>query len=138
MPFSDPARRLAYVREWEGRRRAAWFAGKVCELCGSADDLELDHRDSATKVSHRIWTWATERREAELAKCRPLCRACHGAKTNTEIARGEQIGVSKLNEDKVRAIRSSAAPGRQLARIYGVDEKAIREVRRKRTWKHVK
>jgi 5-methylcytosine-specific restriction endonuclease McrA len=137
MPFSDPLRRKEYVREWEAERRATWFAGKVCEECGSAANLELDHRDPATKVSHRIWTWATGRREAELAKCRPLCRPCHRAKTNTEIARGERIGVAKLTEDAVREIRASDLANRELGRRYGVDEKAVREVRRGATWKHV-
>jgi 5-methylcytosine-specific restriction endonuclease McrA len=137
MPFSDPARRREYVRNWEAKRRAAWFEGKVCEQCGSPDDLELDHRDPSTKITHRIWAWGSERREAELAKCRPLCRDCHRAKTNTEIARGEQIGVAKLTEIKVREIRASNLPGRQLGRLYGVDEKAIRAIRRGTTWKHV-
>jgi hypothetical protein len=117
--------------------RSDWFAGKVCEKCGSPDNQELDHRDPATKVSHRIWTWSAGRREAELAKCRPLCRPCHRAKTNTEIARGEKIGVSKLTDNAVREIRASSLSHRHLGRLYGVDEKAIREVRRGATWKHV-
>lgn len=84
MPYADAAIRGEYQRQWVAARRADWFAGKTCAWCGSADDLQLDHVDAATKVSHRIWSWARERREAELAKCRPLCRPCHQKKTDAQ------------------------------------------------------
>lgn len=121
MAYSDPEKRRNIQRQRWAQRRADWFMGKVCELCGATEELELDHIDPDTKVSHRIWSWSQARREAELAKCRPLCRRCHRIKTNTEIARGERIGISKLTEEKVRAIRTSASSHRQLARLYSVD-----------------
>lgn len=67
-------------------RRAEWFSDKLCNVCGATDDLQLDHRDRTTKVSHRIWSWAKERREAELAKCQALCVPCHKAKTRSEFS----------------------------------------------------
>lgn len=66
-----------YQRVWIAERRAAYFAGKSCLWCGSPDRLEIDHIDPAAKEDHRIWSWARPRREAELAKCRVLCRGCH-------------------------------------------------------------
>lgn len=39
----------------------------------------MHHRDPADKVSHRIWTWTAARRDAELAKCEPICKGCHVA-----------------------------------------------------------
>jgi hypothetical protein len=44
---------------------------------------------------------------------------------------------AKLTEDDVRAIRSSGGSLRELARQYGVSWIAIRNVRLRRTWKHV-
>jgi 5-methylcytosine-specific restriction endonuclease McrA len=76
----DPVRRAymrAYRRAWVARRRAAFFADKGCTLCGSTEGLEIDHVDPTAKVNHKIWSWSAARREAELAKCRVLCRRCH-------------------------------------------------------------
>lgn len=80
MPYTDPDKQAKYQREWIAQRRAEWFAGKSCAWCGSAEELQLDHVDPATKVSHRIWSWSDSRRNAELAKCQVLCRPCHEQK----------------------------------------------------------
>jgi len=77
MPYKDPVKHREYMRVWQRTRRAEWLRGKLCAWCGATDRLELDHIDPSTKVAHRIWTWATERREGEIAKCRVLCRKCH-------------------------------------------------------------
>lgn len=83
MPLHGDEKRK-YQREWYARRRADYFAGKVCVDCGTNEQLELDHVDRATKVSHNIWSWSADRREAELAKCEPRCHDCHEAKTSRE------------------------------------------------------
>jgi hypothetical protein len=57
------------------------MADKSCAFCGSTRDLEIDHIDAKQKVSHNIWSWSRSRREAELAKCRVLCRGCHQARS---------------------------------------------------------
>ena len=59
------------------------MANGPCVKCGcwDLDQLEVDHIDPNTKVSHRVWSWSKERRENELAKCQVLCRACHLTKT---------------------------------------------------------
>ena len=67
----------AYQRDWMRSRRAAYFAGKHCAICGSDDGLEIHHLNKADKESHKIWSWSDKRREAELAKCIVLCRSCH-------------------------------------------------------------
>lgn len=81
MPYADPARQREYVRQWIARRRADWMRGKTCVDCGGTRDLEVDHVDPRTKVSHRVWSWASERRDAELAKCVVRCHECHVAKS---------------------------------------------------------
>lgn len=78
-----------YQRKWIAERRAAWFKGKTCVICGSSEELELDHVDRKTKITNRIWSWAKERQEVELAKCQVLCHTHHLAKTveeNTFVA----------------------------------------------------
>lgn len=79
--IKDIEKRRAYQRQWMAKRRAEYFDGKVCAKCGATTRLELDHIDRDTKVTHRIWSWAKERREAELKKCQVLCYDCHEEKT---------------------------------------------------------
>jgi hypothetical protein len=79
VPYKDREAQRAYQRDWCRRRRAHYLAGKTCSQCGSADELEFHHPDPETKLSHRIWSWARERLEAELAKCVVLCDPCHNA-----------------------------------------------------------
>jgi hypothetical protein len=90
--FADRSVQREYQRVWIARRRAEWFAGKVCTRCGSSQDLELHHEDKGSKVSHRIWSWSQARRDAELAKCSPVCHDCHSSHHAAEKMRH---GVSR-------------------------------------------
>ena len=81
-----------YQREWIARRRAEWFKDKKCAKCGSTDRLEIDHIDPKTKVSHAVWSWAKERRDAELAKCQVLCYEHHKQKTKIDIRQMDPNG----------------------------------------------
>lgn len=91
MPYKDKNKQLAYQREWMRQRRATYFEGKVCTHCGSGGELELDHIDPFTKVSHNIWSWKESRRLEELAKCQVLCKPCHKAKTQKDGSRHKQV-----------------------------------------------
>ena len=84
MPYADPTAQRAYQRQWISSRRAAWLAGKSCATCGATDNLEVDHIDPSKKVTHRVWSWSKDRRDAELAKCQVLCADCHDAKSLQE------------------------------------------------------
>lgn len=78
---NDPVRLAAYKAEWIASRRREWLsANGPCE-CGSWENLEVHHINPAEKTTHRIWSWSEERRNAELAKCQPLCRECHKKET---------------------------------------------------------
>ena len=103
-------------------------------ICGSAEDLELDHLDPGKKVSHRIWSWSATRREAELLKCRVLCGSHHKEKSALEHAKGIANGTAKLTEEQVREIRSSGMGHRPAARVYDVNEKTIRLIRKGKIW----
>jgi len=137
MPYKDPQQQREYERAWVAERRAAWFAGKICDWCGSTEDLQLDHRDPKKKVSHRIWSWSKARRVAELAKCRPLCRPCHAKKSASETARGSRNGMAKLVAGDIRAIRKSVLSHRRLGVLYGVHPTTIGEIKRREIWQYV-
>ena len=98
MPFLDPKRRLAYLRKWTLQRRTAWLrANGPCARCGSKKNLEIDHRDPSTKLSHNVWTWSDKRRKEELAKCQVLCGSCHKKKTKEDqIAKSMREGKTVL------------------------------------------
>lgn len=71
-----------------------------------------------------------------------LCPACHRLVTPMPwggggTSPGETNGQAKLTEDAVRHIRSSTAPGPELARKFGVNRKTIQRVRSGLRWSHV-
>jgi hypothetical protein len=78
-----------YQNAWMKKRRDAAVAamGGKCARCGAAERLEVDHIDPSTKIAHSIWSWAADRRAAELAKCQLLCRPCHITKSADERRR---------------------------------------------------
>jgi 5-methylcytosine-specific restriction endonuclease McrA len=79
MPHTPAQKRELYLT-----RRTLWFADKSCVECGSEDRLELDHIDPVEKITHRVWQLGDFRRNAELAKCQPLCHKCHKKKSAKE------------------------------------------------------
>lgn len=81
----NPAKfRKINMERWYAARNA-WLAEHgPCVKCGSTERLELDHKDPATKIDHKVWTWSPTRRDVELAKCQVLCFICHRLKTNEE------------------------------------------------------
>lgn len=82
MPYADQVKQRKAQREWRRRRREEWLNEHgPCVLCRSWDNLEVDHIDPETKVSHNIWNWEDTKRNAELEKCQALCGDCHKRKT---------------------------------------------------------
>ena len=84
MPYKDRDKQRKFQRERNQAIRQAFFADKACVTCGSVENLELDHIDPTTKVSHAIWSWARIRRLKEIAKCQVLCKDCHAEKSARE------------------------------------------------------
>lgn len=100
MPYKDLRKQRAYQTNWTRQRRDEWLAANgPCRQCGSWDDLEVDHIDPNEKTSHRVWSWSKEKRDAELAKCQPLCACCHQAKTSEmqrrPITHGTRSGYNR-------------------------------------------
>ena len=75
-PILDADARRRYHRQWIAERRAEFLADKTCTDCGTHEQLELDRRDPAEKVNHRVWSWSSARREIELAKYEIRCTSC--------------------------------------------------------------
>jgi 5-methylcytosine-specific restriction endonuclease McrA len=101
----------AYKADWIKKRREklkdAWFlANGPCRICGSWEDLELDHLDPMSKFTHRIWSYSEPVRIAELAKCQALCHECHKAKTIEAIKQPvRQVSDYNKRERSYRAQR---------------------------------
>lgn len=60
--------------------------GGKCVLCGSTNNLDLDHKDPSTKsfnVSSML-TYSFKRLKEEVGKCQLLCHECHNIKTLKE------------------------------------------------------
>jgi hypothetical protein len=87
MPYKDKRKQSEYQNRQVKAARKQWLdENGQCRFCGSSIDLEVDHIDPLTKVSHRIWSWSKQRRDAELAKCQPLCKKCHREKSISAIS----------------------------------------------------
>jgi 5-methylcytosine-specific restriction endonuclease McrA len=93
MPFATKEAQREYARKWVAARRSEYFRDKKCMACGSNFDLELDHIDPSTKISHTVWSWTEQRRHEELAKCQVLCNSCHKDKTKQDIASRAEHGT---------------------------------------------
>lgn len=140
MPYADPVMQREYQRTWFASRRTEWIEKNgPCVDCGAWDDLEVDHADASTKVTHRVWSWSKERREAELAKCVVRCGPCHAQKTTAamERPRGPRNGRTKITEQVVREILASGDPYRVLADRYGISFNVVGRIKRREIWCHV-
>lgn len=79
-------------RRRERRDKLIQMAGFTCKECGSAKELEFDHRDPST-LSFRLsgagldkaWGKILE----EFKKCDLLCGSCHLEKTSRECENGQ-------------------------------------------------
>lgn len=91
-----------YQRQWVAARRAEYFDGKACVVCGSTENLELDHinPDDKKYSPAALWSMAKNNpnRIAELEKCQTLCSFHH--KEKTRLWRAEQAQHGRTLYDK--------------------------------------
>jgi hypothetical protein len=140
----------AYMREYMNRRyyqrkeEAHAFLGGKCVMCGTVEDLHVDHFDVRTKEEAfaKFWNWPKDRFYAELRKCQLLCAVHHKEKTKHEGShlKGENNPASKLTVAQVLEIRRRYRKGSQtdgvraLAREFGVCRQTVTFVIEYRTW----
>jgi hypothetical protein len=101
MPYKDPEQNRKYQNERIIKARLDWLSiNGPCKLCGSWDNLNVDHVDPKLKVSHRICGWSKERREIELVKCQILCEPCHWVKSALDNGKvvGGKHGASRYHK----------------------------------------
>jgi hypothetical protein len=108
-----------YVAERQHRRmtEAIVLLGGKCVVCGSIDNLEIDHIDPTTKtftIAKRAAGASEVVFQAELLKCQILCDVCHIEKTILERgqlpARGRHGTISTYRYckcDECRAAKSA-------------------------------
>lgn len=90
----------AYQRQYQleryHRRRAEAIEllGGRCVICGTTENLEIDHIDWREKGFNlnRLWSVAIHRFLEELSKCQLLCDSHHKEKTSVDIF--EQRGLT--------------------------------------------
>jgi hypothetical protein len=108
MPYKDKEKQLEYQKNWMRKRRKSFFSDKECNHCGSTEDLELDHINRLTKITHNVWSWSEDRRNDELKKCQVLCNSCHTKKTsnyNSIIMKGSEPGNKKYSDDYIYKVK---------------------------------
>lgn len=99
MPYSNSDEQREYQRKWMAKRRSDYFKDKACANCKSKDRLELHHINPDLKVSHRIWSWSKDKREAELKKCIIVCNDCHKTLTKEWYKQNWQHGARRMYEN---------------------------------------
>lgn len=74
-------------RYYERRDYAYKKLGGECIVCGSKEELNLDHLDPKLKSFNisQLWSISQERFDAELDKCQILCKTCHKAKNLMDL-----------------------------------------------------
>jgi hypothetical protein len=97
MGYKNKDKQREYQRNWVRNNCKKYFVDKMCNNCGSKENLELHHLDPKMKISHRIWSWSEERRLQEFNKCLILCRACHKIETD-KYFKYNQHGINLYNK----------------------------------------
>ncbi len=72
-------------------RKQKWLSeNPFCIDCGSDGVRVADHIDPTSKMYEiaGIWSYPEPILLAELAKCQPLCRPCHGRKIHRDLKAG--------------------------------------------------
>lgn len=151
MPMRTKEEQRAYQLRWILRRRQDWIdVNGPCQMCGSSDKLEVDHKDASTKLISPTSLWGMSdknpKKIAELAKCWVLCSDCHKIKSAKNKDQsvpqpGALNGNSKITEDEVRKIRSEYVPRvmtqKILAEKYGLERSTISLILSKKNWSHI-
>ena len=97
---------------------------------GRTEQLELDRRDTTENVNHRLWSWSSTRREAELAKYDVRCSACRRDRLAERQMRHGTRGRYEKGCRCEACRQAKAAPQRAIPRP--ATDKLLAETRRPR------
>ena len=143
-----PDERRAYQRAWIKRRRDDWIAANgPCVICGSPENLEVDHKDPTSKRLQPSGLWSLSlrnpKRIEELEKCQVLCHQCHVDKSTVldGRTRGENNGNSILTANQVMELldlrQSSNLTYVEISRLFGVSKSTVAKICQGRYWSHL-
>lgn len=131
------------------KRKYVELLGGKCIFCGEThiSKLQFDHIDPYEK-SFNLGTKITYPEKyvlEELKKCQILCKKCHDEKNkidgsiNKNKAKGERVNTTKLTSNQVLQIREDLKNinTNVLSKKYSVSTSCIRQIRQRRTWKHI-
>lgn len=107
------------LRRYHARRaEAIEILGGTCVECGTAEDLELDHIEPATKTLDlaRMWSVARDRYLAELSKCQLLCSPHHREKSRRERGVDHGQGLTGKRNCRCELCRPLKIANQQQAR----------------------
>lgn len=111
-----PAHRAAFILFCDGDPTGL----DVCHRCDNRACVNPSHLFLGTRLEN-------------MRDCLAKGRTARGDRLNPR--HGEYSSSAKLDWQRVRAIRASSEPSKQLARTYGVSADSINRIRRNDTWK---
>ena len=135
--------RNRYITQWAGARKQAWFRESgPCKNCGSWENLEVDHIDPSQKVTHKVWHWKKEKRDAELKKCQPLCKSCHRKKSYayfSERFRGRSTGMKTPKEKALEYLDliDSGVSSREASKVVGIPRGTLSTMKYQAYWREL-
>lgn len=120
----------AYYRNWKNNRRLKWISENgPCAVCGSWEQLEIDHINSEDKKVpiSSLWSCSIVRRETELSKCQVLCLRHHIEKSVSERTKIAQHSTNSMYSAGCRCIECTSAHAtymRERNRVYKRDRRS--------------
>jgi len=126
----DPSRN-AYQNEYQKNRyherkdQAVKMLGGKCAVCGTTRNLELDHKNPASKkfTITKLWSVPEAEFKAEVKKCRLLCHKHHLENSAKQREKGTVKSVPGKSEydskNRKKADASPAAAAHRLANTIG-------------------
>lgn len=130
MGYTGDAKR-AYQKEWVAQRRKEGirYLGGHCVVCKTTNNLNVDHVNPKTKISHNIWSWSESRRKKELDKCQLLCETHHKEKTR----KNKEYNPDTLDEKTVKKVKELLAEGklsqRAIAKTLGIAQGTVSRIK---------
>lgn len=98
MAYKDKNMQKNFQNVWVQDRRWSFivFMGGICAICGSTENLEVDHIDRSLKTMNPAKLWSLSdsnpKKIEELKNCQVLCYTCHKEKTRRELSKEYQHG----------------------------------------------
>jgi len=148
MPYADIDKQREYGRIWAAnkrrRLRSEWIEDNgPCQGCGGDEQLEIHHKDPSQKEfnASSLWSRSPEIRDAELAKCTVLCKACHLKYTIPYLSeyfsrvKPANTSLTDKQASEIKYLLTCGVKLRDIADKYGCPVHTIKDISRGKTYK---